>query len=505
MQQVIDGKRLQNWHRPLQTDELSQRYRRQQFALLPEDLDESRDEAHEEYCPCPVCIPPYNWYAIVDLQSMIVREIESKISESDILCLEEVLPDELRAKLLAIQAQALPAQHSLQPNPKAADKLLQRIKTMVDFLNKQESTNFKQLPEFVSEFLENEENIQDCKEALRKIGRDKIKILSELVLLNSLWIRPLSTWAVPAEKENIVRSLFSHLFLAYPVPEFLLNQVLSGMFEIERTPLKLCICWGQGISLQEAAETFDWKIWKGLQHQLSQVPARLNLYEACRYAKFIHLGLKNVDYEVLVEECGFDFDLVQEEHNYAQKVKLQEDILRWLDRHWKELEIELLELYTDYFWHVVNNLDTYPNFKIKGRSLKKIQEVAWEYQDAGYKELAVKNWTQKGWESCFLDKEGKAWQIQEICNGLGLLREGIAMSHCVGTYVDACINGNSAIFSLIHEGRSRITIEVQPKNMTIVQAKGKSNREARREEHEIIQKWKEEVLAPALVSVSKKK
>jgi PcfJ-like protein len=72
-------------------------------------------------------------------------------------------------------------------------------------------------------------------------------------------------------------------------------------------------------------------------------------------------------------------------------------------------------------------------------------------------------------------EEVRIWTISELCSSHALLAEGQAMHHCVRTYVTACRNRHSSIWSLQLEtrrGRSRLlTIEVRMPARRIVQAR----------------------------------
>lgn len=68
--------------------------------------------------------------------------------------------------------------------------------------------------------------------------------------------------------------------------------------------------------------------------------------------------------------------------------------------------------------------------------------------------------------------------------------EGVSLSHCVGSYIDRVISGNSKILFLRNRDsidKSLVTIEVQ--DSRVVQCRGKCNRSVTAEENEFIKKW----------------
>ena len=73
-----------------------------------------------------------------------------------------------------------------------------------------------------------------------------------------------------------------------------------------------------------------------------------------------------------------------------------------------------------------------------------------------------------------------AWHFRELLDDNQLLEEGRTMRHCVGSYASECASGYTTIWSLTrsdyeHQCRRELTIEVNPKNRRIVQAKGIRN------------------------------
>ena len=75
---------------------------------------------------------------------------------------------------------------------------------------------------------------------------------------------------------------------------------------------------------------------------------------------------------------------------------------------------------------------------------------------------------------------------------ISLMVEGRMMSHCVYTYLQACLERRSSIWTLAYtEGSSVVnkTLTIQVTNNEIVQIRGKVNRFATDLEMTIIQEW----------------
>jgi hypothetical protein len=90
-------------------------------------------------------------------------------------------------------------------------------------------------------------------------------------------------------------------------------------------------------------------------------------------------------------------------------------------------------------------------------------------------------------------EEIRVWTISELCSSQALLAEGRAMHHCVATYVQCCLWGQSSIWSMQVEtrrGRRRVaTIEVRKHDRRIVQARRAANRWLSARECEVIARW----------------
>lgn len=56
-----------------------------------------------------------------------------------------------------------------------------------------------------------------------------------------------------------------------------------------------------------------------------------------------------------------------------------------------------------------------------------------------------------------LELDGEPLSITELCTAADLYEEGQAMQHCVVTYVDRCVYGQSRIFSVAHEDGRRLS------------------------------------------------
>ena len=93
-----------------------------------------------------------------------------------------------------------------------------------------------------------------------------------------------------------------------------------------------------------------------------------------------------------------------------------------------------------------------------------------------------------------VQKGNEHYRIEEINTGIGLLKEGRRMKHCVFSYLNSCNNYGTHIFSLKQKKKqgykNLVTIEVQ--NKTLCQAHTAHNGIVSELQHEIIEDWREE-------------
>jgi hypothetical protein len=87
----------------------------------------------------------------------------------------------------------------------------------------------------------------------------------------------------------------------------------------------------------------------------------------------------------------------------------------------------------------------------------------------------------------------KIYSIIQLTTNKELIIEGSYLKHCVGSYCDNCLNGNTFIFSLRLRNKKTIErlITIEVNNDVIIQARGNTNRDCNDIENEIIKKWAE--------------
>jgi len=139
-------------------------------------------------------------------------------------------------------------------------------------------------------------------------------------------------------------------------------------------------------------------------------------------------------------------------------------------------------------------------FSMKGRTLSSMLRAMRAWHNSLGKGGAWFSWRRLPIEPLFFKEPAKDdaelprhWQLIELTDSAQLRREGAALHHCVASYADRCHRGISSIWSLrMWQGEKIhhvITVEVDPKSRTIVQARGVANRTPSGRSLRLLQDW----------------
>jgi len=137
-----------------------------------------------------------------------------------------------------------------------------------------------------------------------------------------------------------------------------------------------------------------------------------------------------------------------------------------------------------------------PDYSLKSRSYRAIrnQSDRWHTWITSQRErnISPKKWNPVMIRDFRAELDNNTFQINQITGILNLYAEGTELNHCVSSYASQCINGSTAIFSLNQEkdGReSKKLVTLQVSNRTIIQAKGRCNRNMNETERKLVQRW----------------
>ena len=132
-----------------------------------------------------------------------------------------------------------------------------------------------------------------------------------------------------------------------------------------------------------------------------------------------------------------------------------------------------------------------PNFCMKGRSAAKLlhQVDQWHETLSGEEDVPLKTWAATGLAGFRLEEYDAqlrcnlVWTIYELCTSQQLQTEGRIMGHCVFSYTQRCLAGDTSIWSLralntdAEEALEKrvLTIAVDNRQRAVTQARGKFN------------------------------
>ena len=143
-----------------------------------------------------------------------------------------------------------------------------------------------------------------------------------------------------------------------------------------------------------------------------------------------------------------------------------------------------------------------PAFSIEGRTVGSLSRLVEEWhRGVGWSPPGAASWNRSRQRPMLVREqpldpsaEPVVWELVELTNVADLQREGRALRHCVAAYACLCLRGRSRIWSLRRGRGSRtaravVTVEVDPANDTIVQARGWCNQRPSRRVRQMIHAW----------------
>jgi len=327
--------------------------------------------------------------------------------------------------------------------------------------------------------------------------------LRNLAIRCSHWIRPCETWQPSANSiRPALRSLAAHLLTHYPVPGF-----MDSAWDLPDGPEAFrqqswFIRLGRGASFRSLNVPLI--LTRRMEHYLRQAPDHLPIFQALRYCETRGIG----GGELLAREIALG--------RLGQRIERPDfwrTVLRFFVAY-PEMEIEHVNPIVDFIHAnkfagaevvtadgVESQKAPWPDFSIEGRSLKSMLRLvpAWHADLGITKETPWCSWRKSGIQGYhFLEKrpgeEGDLdWTIVELLDSSALHAEGRAMHHCVYSYADRCRRGETTIWSLRMrakgEEKRMVTIEVNPHQRSVIQARAKCNRWPGARSGEVIRQW----------------
>lgn len=345
------------------------------------------------------------------------------------------------------------------------------------------SKGFDDLQSRIDRAIQSRKDIEIIRSAAEKYESTDFAL--RVLLYSPFWVRNPRSWKSDGETH-----LLEHLFAVRDTPAFLYEEWFR---EFNITSHKW-LCWfillAQGGSLKRAAKLFDWKISGKFSHYLRKAPVGMSPLEACIFAEVKRLGGSRREVARIFRSPEFVVDPteISDDHLYS---KFWQETILWLVNKRDEITDDECEQILSWAMHeyTESKRGAGRRFSWKGRNARRTMERSREYRQQIETPWLEYRWQSRGWDYVWEQSPQKIWSFHELTSSAELFREGKALDHCVASYAARCASGHSAVVSLRRSNSPRVTIEINPKTLQIVQARGKNNREGDKEEKQIISRW----------------
>ena len=335
---------------------------------------------------------------------------------------------------------------------------------------------------------------------LKRLGANRantyIAALGQLARHHRDWLRPVEGWRPDTAKTRPqFQSLVRHLLARYDVPASMDTAWLQGHTAAAYQQQAWFKHVAGGQNLRTAGVPM--KVTKRMAHIFMQNDhPHHTLLQALRMAQVEALGGdSHVSWYVAATPLG---DSLKNEDFWVSVVHFYVNNYPMLHRSY------FLPLY-DYIRHQkyrpqpiaqpdgtqIEGPPPQPNFCMKGRRAAKLlnQVDEWHEMLSGAEDVPLKTWAPADLAG-FCREEYDAqlqcnlvWTICELCTSQQLQAEGRIMGHCVFSYTDRCLAGDTSIWSLralnadAEEALEKrvLTIAVDNRQRAVTQARGKFN------------------------------
>jgi hypothetical protein len=362
---------------------------------------------------------------------------------------------------------------------------------LYNFIRRLEPVPIENLRNMINDIKVYIDSVKDIEVLKQAVINDNDQRFAKIICLFApFWLRSPQTWNGQSKE-----SLVDHIFIKYKVPGFLYKEWNRELDEIRYKWLVWFILLGQGGSLKRASEYFQWNIPSRFHKLLFDVPSEASPLEACIFAEVKRLGGSEIDFGRLINNHAFVIDPteISSDENHA---KFWYDTVRWLINNSNEITDDQAGLILEWAMHEYTEAECGRGrpFSWKGRRLRSVLERSNEYDRQRSLPYSNYKWNKHGWDLEYEEAPAHKWTFIELTSGKDLYLEGKAMRHCVSSYAGRCASGHSAIVSLRCNVERRVTIEINPRTLQIVQIKGTYNRNPDKKDQQIISFWQKEIL-----------
>ena len=338
--------------------------------------------------------------------------------------------------------------------------------------------------------------------AIRRYGQvvsnTYIAALEQLARHHRDWVRSVEEWRPEGRKQRDQFSgLARHLLAKYDVPPCMDSVWFQGNAPEARQEQEWFKHVGFGQNIRTAGVPM--RITKRMAHIFVQNRSTHNtLVQALRVAQVMSLGDRvPLTWDICNTMLGDSFD---NEEFWVTVVHFFVNNYPMLDGSYFEPIIDYIRYHkyvprriTRPDGTVVEGSPPNPNFAMKGRSAEKLVRLVdeWHNQLTGDENIPLKKWASCGLREYSCDEADEetgrniTWTVHELRTSPQLGAEGRAMNHCVFTFADRCLSGETSIWSIRvqdmddeeSEQENILTVAVDNKKKTVTQARGRYNLE----------------------------
>jgi hypothetical protein len=318
------------------------------------------------------------------------------------------------------------------------------------------------------------------------------------------WHRVPEHWTAPhANAFEQFRHLANHLFAAYPLPTFMVRAWFAG--EGQDWERRLYLHLAKGHSVRRFQLPFPWCMSKASARFFMQAPDDLSPITAFRWAQIRALSGDDGLARLLLTTI-----LVAPSDNE----EFWETVIRFVIREEQLSHEEIVEIVgfihdqrfrpAEVVWgRGAGPEPLQPEFSLCGKSLAALRRhmIHWRAERMAHLPAltpvaAVRSWSPTPIRPFRFEDAHHVWTIKELLSDRELQVEGGIMKHCVASYVRACAQRRTSIWSMqVQHGDSRkrvLTVEVTPGSKLIWQAKGKWNSPPTQAAWWILSRWSEQ-------------
>jgi len=360
----------------------------------------------------------------------------------------------------------------------------------------------EELKEKVNIILTDHNKNKKKKSSRKKTSKEIVKLFHKNDIEPSKYVRDPDDWISKSYNLNKQKINFIRwVYCLYPVPPFmfgLFTEKKSGFLGPGESLKQLIffewfIAIAQGKSFAKCSkEIFT----KKEAHLFLNAPNDNTIEENIWWAKGSSINLDRKVLHAIVKRLFHNLGRVNLFY------KLDTDNLFWWQRLLvllknceDEVSIESLNDIMDFlrYEHYHNE-----NFELKGRTFNSLIKMSNEWhrtmqlkkfgdQNLNWPGLDIPDWT-------WYDKKMKStWEVKQLLTSKELYNDGRRMRHCVASYGHRCLQGSSAIFSVmendgINQPQKFITVEISS-DRQFIQASGKMNRSPSGRAKLVMNKW----------------